>query len=92
MRNYEMMVIIDPTLQDEERDGLIEKLKSIIEKNGKVTSMEVWGKREMAYEINKNKEGFYVLFNFEAEPQSISKLKQEVRMNKSYLRELIVRK
>lgn len=54
--------------------------------------MEVWGKRELAYEINHRKEGFYVIFNFEAPPETINELKQEIRMNKSYLRELIVRK
>jgi small subunit ribosomal protein S6 len=92
MRNYEMVVIIDSAISDEERDGLIGKLKNIIEKDGKVASLEVWGKREMAYEINHRKEGFYVLFDFEAGPKVISSLKQEIRMNKSYLRELIVRK
>ncbi|MGB9910228.1 MAG: 30S ribosomal protein S6 [Candidatus Hydrothermia bacterium] len=92
MRNYEMMVIIDPLISDEERDGLIGKLKSIIEKRGKVTGMEIWGKRELAYEINHRKEGFYVIFNFESDNETLQELKQEMRMNKSYLRNLILRK
>jgi small subunit ribosomal protein S6 len=92
MRNYEMVVILDTALADTERDSLIGKLKSIIEKKGKLQAMEVWGKRELAYEINHRKEGFYVIFNFEAPPETINELKQEIRMNKSYLRELIVRK
>ncbi len=92
MRNYEMMVIIDPILSDEERDGLISKLKNIIEKKGKLTGMEIWGKRELAYEINHRKEGFYVIFNFESDNEALQELKQEMRMNKSYLRNLILRK
>ncbi len=48
MRNYEMMVILDPALSDEERDALIGKLRGIIEKNGKMDSVEVWGKRPLA--------------------------------------------
>ncbi|MGB9823887.1 MAG: 30S ribosomal protein S6 [Candidatus Hydrothermia bacterium] len=92
MRNYEMMVIIDPLISDEERDGLIGKLKSIIEKRGKVTGMEIWDKRELAYEINHRKEGFYVIFNFESDNETLQELKQEMRMNKSYLRNLILRK
>lgn len=91
-RRYEMMVIIDPLLPDEERDGLIAKLKGIIEKDGKVENMDVWGRRELAYEINHRKEGFYVIFYFEANSNTIDQLKQEMRMNKSYLRSLILRK
>ncbi|MEO0247500.1 MAG: 30S ribosomal protein S6 [candidate division WOR-3 bacterium] len=92
MRNYEMMVIIDPVLSDEERDGLIGKLKSIIEKKGRVVTMDIWGRKELAYEINHRKEGYYVIFNFEADAETVQELKQEMRMNKSYLRNLILRK
>ncbi len=92
MRNYEMMVILDPALSDEERDTLIGKLRGIIEKNGKMDSVEVWGKRPLAYEIKHRKEGYYVIFYFESDPTTIDQLKREIRMNNAYLRELIIKK
>ncbi|RKY98555.1 MAG: 30S ribosomal protein S6 [Candidatus Hydrothermota bacterium] len=94
MRKYEMMVIIDPELKEEEIKNNIEKLKGIINKNekGKIESIDEWGKRELAYEIKRKREGYYVIYYFESEPEILEDLKKELRLNKSFLRGLIVRR
>jgi len=94
MRKYEMMVIIDPELKEEEIKNNIEKLKEIINKNekGKIESIDEWGKRELAYEIKHKREGYYVIYYFESEQEILEDLKKELRLNKSFLRGLIVRR
>jgi len=94
MRKYEMMVIIDPELKEEEIKNNIEKLKEIINKNekGEIESIDEWGKRELAYEIKHRREGYYVIYYFESEPEILEDLKKELRLNKSFLRGLIVRR
>ncbi len=94
MRKYEMMVIIDPELKEEEIKNNIEKLKEIINKDekGKIESIDEWGKRELAYEIKHKREGYYVIYYFESEPEILEDLKKELRLNKSFLRGLIVRR
>ena len=70
MRKYETIFIQNPTFDEETLNANIEKFKGIIENGGgTVDNVDVWGKRKLAYEINKVNEGFYTLVNFTASPE-----------------------
>ena len=68
MNKYESIIIINPSLEEQGMKEIIKKFEDMINSEGKVESVEEMGKRKLAYEIKKNSEGFYVLYNFEAKP------------------------
>ncbi|GAE72254.1 SSU ribosomal protein S6p [Cutibacterium acnes JCM 18916] len=69
MRKYEVMIIIDPTVEERQVDSLMEKyLKVITDEKGTVDNVDVWGKRRLAYDIQKKSEGIYVVVNATCEP------------------------
>ncbi len=93
MRDYEMMVIIDPDIGDEAITNSINKLKQIITDNGgEVEKIDEWGKRKLAYEIRHKKEGYYVVYEFKAEPSLPDKLRRELRLNRNFMRGMIIRR
>ena len=64
MRDYEVMFILDPTLDEEVKNSTIENVKNIINEDGEAGEADVWGNKKLAYQINKKKEGFYVVVPF----------------------------
>ena len=92
MNKYESVIIIQPSLDEEAVKALIKKFSDLIEKNGKVESVEEMGKKRLAYEIKKNKEGYYVLFNFEADPSSIAELERNYRIADEIMKFIVVKK
>ena len=66
MKNYELMFIINPTLEDAKKEAAIEKVKAIIEADGEVEKVDAWGMRKLAYPIEKKNEGYYVVVEFKA--------------------------
>lgn len=92
MNQYESVIIINPNLEEEAVKGLIKKFSDLIEKNGKVESVEEMGKRKLAYEIQKNKEGYYVLYNFSAEPTSIVELERNYRITDEVIKFIVIKK
>ena len=69
MRNYEVMVILDPSLEERTIEPSLQKYLTVVTKDGgSVDSLEVWGRRRLAYEINKNHEGIYAVVQLTAEP------------------------
>ena len=64
MTNYEVMFIINPTLEEEKREATIEKVKAIIAADGEVDKVDAWGMRKLAYPIEKKFEGYYVVMDF----------------------------
>ena len=80
MNKYESVIIINPNLEEEAIKALIDKISNLINNNGKVESVEELGKKKLAYEVKKNKEGFYVVFKFEAKPESIAELERNYRI------------
>ena len=75
MRKYEVMIIIDPTVEERQVDSLMEKyLKVITDEKGTVDNVDVWGKRRLAYDIQKKSEGIYVGVNAASEPAPIEEL------------------
>ncbi|ABO51808.1 SSU ribosomal protein S6P [Desulforamulus reducens MI-1] len=92
MRNYEVMYIIKPEVEEEKVTALMEKFKSVVEEKGaEVTKLDKWGKRRLAYEINKIKEGIYVLMQFKAEPAASAELDRVMKINDDIVRHMIIR-
>ncbi|MFQ9892638.1 MAG: 30S ribosomal protein S6, partial [Emergencia sp.] len=66
MTNYEVMFIIDPTLEEAKKEATIEKVKDIIAADGEVSKVDTWGMKKLAYPIEKKNEGYYVVIDFAA--------------------------
>lgn len=92
MNKYESVIIIQPSLDEQAVKALIKKFSDLIEKNGKVESVEEMGKKRLAYEIKKQREGYYVLFNFEADPSSIVELERNYKITDEVIKFIVVRK
>ena len=92
MNKYESVIIINPSVDDEGIKALIKKFTDIINNEGKVESVDELGKRRLAYEIAKNKEGFYAVFNIEAKPELIAELERNYRIDDSVMKFITVKK
>ena len=90
MRNYELMCIIQPDLDETAMNGVLDKVKGwITESGGSVDKAEVWGRRRMAYTINKHREGKYVLLNVTMNPTATSDLERNLRYQESIMRHML---
>lgn len=75
MRKYEILFILPPEADDQVIQGVTDRISQVLEeRGGKVTSVNKWGKRRLAFELNRQSEGFYVVAEFEAEPEAIKEL------------------
>ena len=86
---YELMVIFNTKLGEEGIKELIEKFKTRIEKHATLNSVDEWGKRKLAYEIEDETEGSYVLYNFESTPDYPVEIERRLNINENVLRSLI---
>jgi small subunit ribosomal protein S6 len=92
MRIYEELFIIKPDATEEEADQVIEQLKSVITgSGGTVDKVEKWGKRRLAYRVDKHREGSYVLFQFTAAPETVKELERRLRVIDAVIKFLTVR-
>ena len=91
MKKYEIMFIVKSTLSEEEVDNVVKNLENILIDNGaEITNIKKYGKRELAYEINKNKSGYYFLFNLEAkDSKAIDEFNRKTLINKDVIRHLV---
>ena len=89
---YELMYIINPNLSEEETAAVVEKFKALVEQNGTLEEMEEMGKRKLAYEINYNSEGYYVLVKFTSGPEFPAELDRVLGITDGILRSLITRR
>lgn len=92
INSYETIFIIDATLAEEKVTELKDKFVGLIEKNGTVESVDEWGKRRLAYEINDRTEGFYYLVNFKSEAEFPKELDRNYKITEGVLRTIIIRK
>ena len=92
MNKYETIIIINPNIEEDGIKKLIQKFSDLINKNGKVESVEEMGKKRLAYLIKKQKEGFYVLINFEAETNSITELERVYGITDEVLKFIVIKK
>jgi small subunit ribosomal protein S6 len=89
---YELMFILRPDLTEEELGAKIKKVKKLItDGGGEIAKEDAWGKRVLAYPINKFKEGFYHLFNFQSTPAKVRDLEKKLNLDDAVLRFLLVR-
>ena len=92
MVKYESIIIVNPNVDEAGLKALEEKFTGLINENGKVESVENMGKKRLAYSINKMTEGTYILFNFEAEPDSIQELERVYRITDDIMKFIVVKK
>ncbi len=91
MNKYESVIIINPNVDEEGIKGLVQKLTDLINNDGKVEKVDELGKKKLAYEIQKNKEGYYVVFNFEANPDLISELERNYRITDEVIKFMTIK-
>ncbi|MEG0913381.1 MAG: 30S ribosomal protein S6 [Oscillospiraceae bacterium] len=89
---YETIMVLNTKLDEDATKALIEKFTSLIAANGTVVSVDEWGKRKLAYEIEDETEGYYVLVNFEAPTDFTKELDRVYQITDGILRTIIVRK
>ncbi len=89
---YELMFILNPSQEKEAIKKIIERITSLISKaKGKIEKVDEWGKRKLAYPIEKHGEGYYVVINFKLEPKKVSDINRALRLSSDILRHIIVR-
>ena len=92
MNKYELAVIVNVKLEDEERAATIEKVKEyIVRFGGTVTNVDDWGKKRLAYEIQKMKEGYYYFIQFDADSTTPNEIEQRIRIMENVIRFLCIR-
>ncbi len=92
MRIYEELFIIRPDATEEEIDQIIEQMKGVITNaEGTIDKVDKWGKRRLAYRVDKHREGSYVLFQFTAKPETVKELERRLRVTDSVIKFLTVR-
>ncbi len=92
MNQYELALVINGKFADEDRDVALEKVKALIERfDGNIAKVDDWGKRRLAYEIQKVREGFYYFITFESEAEAPAQIEKRIRIMEPVLRFLIVK-
>ena len=92
LRAYEVMVILDPNLDERTVGPSLDKYLNVIRKDGgSVDKVDVWGRRRMAYEIRKNAEGIYAIVTLQAEPATVKEFDRQLTLNESVLRTKVIR-
>ena len=91
MNKYESVIIVNPNLEEESIKNLVKKFSDLINTDGKVTSVEEMGKRKLAYEIKKLKEGFYIVLKFEAKPELIAELERNYRITDEVIKFMVIK-
>lgn len=92
MRKYETLFILRPSLEEEMRTEAIEHFKSIIAQKGEVENVDEWGNKRLAYEIEKIREGYYVLIDFKAETDHIVELERHFKIHDDVMRYIVINK
>ena len=92
MSNYEVMMVFSLKNGEEQANALLEKFKAMIEANGTLGEVDVWGKRRLAYLIDDEAEGFYALANFESNPEFPAELDRVFKITDGVLRTMIIKK
>ena len=92
MNNYESVIIINPNVDEETIKSLTERFTTLINTDGKVEKTTELGKKKLAYEIGKNKEGYYVVFDFTANPSLIAELERNYRITDEVIKFIVIKK
>lgn len=92
INKYETIMVVNPTLEEEKIEAIVEKFKDLISKNGEVTNVDVWGKRKLAYEIDDLTEGYYVLIEFSSKPEFPAELERVYKITDGIIRDIVIKK
>jgi small subunit ribosomal protein S6 len=92
MRTYELMVILDPNLEERTVQPSLDTYLNVVRNDGgSVENVDVWGRRRLAYEIVKNAEGIYAVVSLQAEPATVKVVDRQLTLNESVLRTKVIR-
>ncbi len=91
MNKYESVIIINPSVDEEGVKSLVAKFTDLINTDGKVEKVDDLGKRKLAYEVKKQKEGYYQVFNFEANPELIKELERNYRITDEVIKFMTIK-
>ncbi len=92
MNKYELAVVVNAKIEDDERAQVIEKVKALITRfGGNVTDVDEWGKKRLAYEIQKMKEAYYYFIHFESDATTPGEIEERIRIMDNVLRYLCVK-
>jgi small subunit ribosomal protein S6 len=92
LRHYELMVILDPDLEERTVAPSLETFLNVIRNGGgTVDKVDIWGRRRLAYEINKKSEGIYAVVDLHAEPALVKELDRQLNLNESVVRTKVIR-
>ena len=92
MRQYELMVILDPETEERTVDKTMDKFLTVVKSDGgTVDNVDIWGRRRLAFEIKKKAEGIYAVVNFTAEPATAKELDRQLGLNESVMRTKLMR-
>jgi small subunit ribosomal protein S6 len=92
MRHYEMMIILDPSLEENTVQPSLEQFLTVVTAGGgSVDKVDVWGRRRLAYEIDKRSEGIYAVIDMKAGPDSVAELDRQLGLNEAVLRTKVLR-
>lgn len=93
MRKYETVFVLSPEISEDQVNSTVDKVKSIIEKsNGKIENVDFWGKKKLAYEINKKNEGYFILIDFCSDEDFPKELDRNFKIMDLVIRHIIVKK
>ena len=91
MNVYELVVILNAATNDEAKEAFLNKLKTLVGSDSEL-KVEDWGRRKLAYEIKKSREGYYLLVNFETNAENVAEIERKLRIDDSVLKHMIIKK
>jgi len=92
MRHYELMVILDPDIEERSVAPALDQFLTVVKKDGgSVEKVDIWGRRRMSYEIAKKAEGIYAVVDLQAEPATVKELDRQLNLNEAVLRTKVLR-
>jgi small subunit ribosomal protein S6 len=92
MRRYEMMIILDPALEERTVQPSLDQFLTVVTTaGGSVDKVDVWGRRRLAYDIDKKSEGIYTVVDLVAEPDTVKELDRQLNLNEAAMRTKIMR-
>ena len=93
MSKYELALVVNAKIEDDERAAVVDKCKALIERfGGTITNVDEWGKKRLAYEIQKMRGGFYYFIQFDAETSAPAEIESRVRIMDNVMRYLVVKR
>jgi small subunit ribosomal protein S6 len=90
MTNYELLFIVDPTLEEARKEEVVETVKGIVAADGEVGDVDVWGMKKLAYPIQKHEEGYYAVIKFAANPEHPREIDRRLKISDDVMRHIIV--